>query len=306
LTSGPATPVDGALELLAARHLRIEPPFGDALSGLAAKVDALAGCIGAEVLRTWQACGRRTADLVLSSTVLSGAISGDAAMAERLLRGVEAACGVRPLAILHSYMCTGWGFGLRFFARHTAATHLSVVVVDVDVHNFRFRREHAPIGRFGFGITTAVLGLPAAGQAAVACGGPYEGSAFNELIRAMKQLYAQGRPALGFVPYLRDEMVQIVRRVLGEDRLAPNRYADYGHCFGADTWIGVIEELRARPAPAPYAVAMGAIAFNGYFCVCRVNVGPSTCVSFDRIDGTASSLAAAAAGAPPILETEIA
>ena len=296
---------DAAIELLAAHHLRIDPPFLPDASGLEAQVDALARCIGAQLLLAWGSCGRRTEDVVLSSTVLSGAISGDTAVANSLLDGIEAIVGCRPVGILHSYMCTGWGYAIRFFGQHVRVSHLTVVVVDVDVHDFNFRRAHAPIGWFGFGVTTAVLRLPGEGDAALMCGGPYQGSAFNELIRAMKMLYAQGRPPLSFVPYLRDDMIRIVRRVLGEDGLAPNRYEDFGHCFGSDTWIGVIDELLQRPPAQAYEVAMGAIAFNGYFCVCRLQVGPATAVSFQCTAGDALPLdpQAAAMQAAPEAET---
>jgi len=273
-----------AFRILAASHVRIEPPFAPEARGLVEQTDLLADCIGVQVRRTWDACGREGDDFVLSSTVMSSQISGNVAMSTRLFDGIERRCGRRPLAIMDSYMCTGWGFALRMFANRTGVRSATVVIADVDVEDLQFRRGHRPIGHMSFGITVAVVGMPTQRPDAATCDGPFSGSAFNDLVWAMKKQRAQWQPDLTLMPFVREEMDAVARRVIGADGMLPNRFPEYGHCFGSDTWISVTHHLIDSPAQGSQSMLMGAIAFNGYYTICKMLTDQETRVSFDTLD----------------------
>src|SRR5262249_47181343 len=73
-------------------------------------------------------------------------------------------------------------------------------------------------------------------------------------------------------------------RIIGTQNLWPNRHDDYGHTFGADPWIGLIEWHKAQASTLPQRVTLGAFAYHGYFTLCSFHVPPSIHVALRELD----------------------
>jgi len=170
---------------------------------------------------------------------------------------------------------------------------LAVAIVDVDPHNLAWQRRHPVIGPSGFGVTTLLFTLPGDAQAEPCCSGPHPNSGFNDFVMALKAHQARHGARPTFIPFTLDALAATARRVLAPGSLGPNRNAEYGHCFGADPWIGLIEWFGAAPPRAACQVVAGAIAFNGYHTFADLQVGPDTLLGFERVAGDAGALRSA-------------
>jgi hypothetical protein len=212
---------------------------------------------------------------------------------------VDGACCVRPQGILNVYMCTGWGYALRHFLRHTNIERLAIAILDVDVHNLAWQRHHPVIGLSGFGVTTLLFTLPLHRGAEPACAGPYPNSAFNEFLMALKARQARQGAQPTFIPFMVENLAASARRVLAASPVGPDRNAELGHCFGADPWIGVVDWFRSNRPDTPRTIVAGAIAFNGYYTFAAVEAHPATHVAFERLDGGVDALERAIAAHTP-------
>lgn len=280
----------GRVELLAALHWNIHPPFAQGNRQLSAQVHVLGRCIAAQIgMIVPRARGERV-DLVLVSTVISGAFSGSAATAQQLFDVIESRCGMRPVALLHTYMCAGWGYALRWFSRHTDARRVMICIVDVDVHDLDYHRHHRQIGKLGFGITSILLYLANDRTITAVTGGPYAESAFKEFMRALKIHNMRHKPSLTFIPFFGPGLGEIAEKILGRENLGANRHEVYGHCFGSDPWIGIIEWVEANPLRYAVNVTAGAVALSGYFTLCDVAIVPQTLIGMRFVGGEEADL----------------
>jgi hypothetical protein len=274
--------------LRAALHWRIEPPFAPELDWLGRVV--LAGrLVGAQCVQACERADFVPQTLILNSTMLSLALTmpGTAATAFRNSIGRES--GLAPAAIVSAYQCAAWGFTLRHLARHTGLRRVAIGIVDLDLHDMAWQREHPVIGPSGFGLTTLLLETPA-GQALPQCSGPHPNSAFNEFLLAMRAHQRMHGVVPTFLPFVRGPLAATASVMLAREALAPNRHADLGHCFGADPWIGLIERFTQEPAPRGARVLAGAIAFNGYYTLSDIGLGPATALGFERRAGDTGAL----------------
>jgi hypothetical protein len=252
---------------------------------------ALSGRLaGRQLAETQARTGFEAEALVVTSTVITAAITMSADGQARFFDAIETGCGLRPQAIVNAYMCTGWGYALRHFLRHTDAKRVAVAIVDLDPHNLAWQRRHPVIGASGFGVTTLLLTLPQDRSREPRCSGPHAHSAFNDFVMALKLHQSRHGAQPTFIPFTQGALAATAERVLAKGQLGPNRNEEYGHCFGADPWIGLIEWARSQPSPSARSVLVGGIAFNGYYSFAPVWVDERTHVDFRRLDGDVPAL----------------
>jgi hypothetical protein len=281
--------------LNAAIYWRMNPPFALDAGSMAEQIVALARCIAAQIRSLAPIIGDQPTDYVLCTTMLTSAIGGIRPNAELFFDVIERECGIRPSAIVNTYMCVGWGYALRFFSKHSDARRVLMTIVDVDIHHLRWHTNPPLVGKSGFGVGTMLMTLPEDRADTAETGGPFPDSAFKDMVLALRSRYAKRGKSYTFGPFLTGEMGGMLLRVLGADILAPNRNDRLGHCFGCDPWIGVIEYLQKNPLSAPQQVLLGAIAFNGYYVVCPMQLLPETHVDFRVSDADLGALDAAIA-----------
>jgi hypothetical protein len=227
---------------------------------------------------------------LLCTTTLSKRVSGCGSTMRRLFDRLQARSGLRPAGLLEGYQCAGWGYALRFAATHTRRRRLLLSIVDADLHDIMGTGYEDAVGAIGFGVTTVALELPAGTQVPL-CAGPFPNHGFTDLLHAVRAHQKRSGPQPLFMPFLPDGLAGIARRMLGES-LGPNHHAHYGHSFGSDPWIGLAEWLRAQPPAADQPVTLGAFAYDGYYTVGSVCVGPWTQVEL-RADCRAAAPAEA-------------
>lgn len=276
--------------LHAAVHWRVEPPFAPELSNWGERVDLMGRLAGTQLAYAGREIGFDIEEMMVSSTILSTAVTMTGESQDRFYRAIDQCSGVKPRGILTAYLCTGWGYALRYFMRHTNLKSLAISIVDVDLHNLDSQLKHPVIGPSGFGVTSLLFSLPENRQNASLCSGPYPNSAFNEFIVALKKYEALHGAQPTFIPFIQEPLAGAAVRTLDKETLGPNRNAEYGHCFGADPWIGVIEWLDAARPCETVAVRVGAIGFNGNYTIASIAVEPRTLAEFSRFEGRHDTL----------------
>jgi hypothetical protein len=278
------------VELLAALHWRIVPPFAQDNPQLGHQADVLGRCVAAQVRAVTPPNHPGPIDLMLCSTVISSAVTGMTSISERLSEVIKSECQQRPVAHLHTYMCAGWGYALSYFLRYTDARLVMLSIVDVDLHDMAHHHHHVHIGKQGFAITTVLLELPLERIDKVRTGGPFGGSAFKEFVLALRQHNDLHKPTLSFIPFFGAALSSVAEKIIGVANLGANRHEDYGHCFGSDPWIGMIEWLQRTALDERINVSAGMVALSGYFALCNIGLSPQTRIGSRVVSGRDSEL----------------
>lgn len=261
-------------EVRGVMHTRIAPPLAGRAASYAERVQWLCDELCAQLNQVEAHAPGRQRLHVVCTTCMSPMLTGSPTQCEQLADQILVRCGVRTAGWLQPYQCAGWGYALRFAAQLGSVRHLTLSIVDADLHDAVSAAYRDAIGAIGFGVTTIDLTLPQP-CALPQCGGPHANRAFNEFLHAIKTLHRQHGARPTFIPFLPDGFAGIAERMIGRDALAPNRHAAYGHTFGADPWIGLIEWFQTRRPDDTQTVTLGAFAYDGYYTVCDFSVPPT-------------------------------
>ncbi len=278
------TGAEGGIAIRAASYWRILPPFLPQRAELTEKIDSLGRCIGVQVDHLCRDIGEPI-DYLLCSTHLSLSVSMNSQRSAQFLDAIERHCGRRPLGIIQTYECVGWGYALRFLARHARSRLALVSIVDIDFHGFNWYAYNPAVGVSGFGVTTLLVDLDSCCAESVMTDGPYPNSAFKEFIRSVRGYHVEMGRRPTFIPFLREDLGQVAERLIGKDVLTPNRNAELGHCMGSDPWIGLIDWVRNERPRRHQTVLACAFAYNGYYTIAPVVVDAGTFVDMQTIDG---------------------
>jgi hypothetical protein len=255
-------------------HTRIEPPVCGRGATFAQRRDWLAEEAGALLARVRAVDPAADWITLNCTTCMSPMLTGRPAQSDAFDAQVALRSGLRSAAWLQAYECTGWGFALRFAAAQGGARHVALAIVDADVHDAVASTFEDAIGAIGFGVTALAIEIPP-GAAAPLCSGPHPNHGFSEFLHAIRARLRESGPRPTFLPFLPADFAQVAERLVGRETLAPNRHDRYGHTFGADPWIGLLEWFEATRPAALQRVTVGAFAYDGYFTCCDILVPPT-------------------------------
>jgi hypothetical protein len=175
------------------------------------------------------------------------------------------------------YECASWGYVLRYARRHTrpAAPYVVLTICDANVFNLSYWYENPSWGHSGFGVATVVLCNEGHGLELVQCRMSKSAHAFGEFCLELRNLMASDTSILVSPPYFPENIAALYHRLLPVERLLPNRHAQYGHSFGADPWIALIEQRRNKLDRPGDRFLATSIALSGYWCMAEVALHPA-------------------------------
>lgn len=272
--------MNAAPRILHIANRRIVSPMLGADASFQQRLDWLTDEVGAQLADALSIPVDDRPLSLLCSTTLSKMVSGWSANATTLFDRIQARAGLRPAGLLEAYQCAGWGYAVRFAATHTDCRWLLISILDADLHEVMVRGYVDVIGGIGFGVTTVGLDLDQVRDLPL-CAGPVPNHGFTDLLHAVRGHHKRHGPTPTFLPFLPDGLAGIAQRTVGAT-LGPNRHEHYGHTFGSDPWIGLSEWLLARPPVEEERVTLGAFAYDGYYTLGDVRVGPDTRVSLSE------------------------
>ena len=178
-----------------------------------------------------------------------------------------------PQNFTASYECAGWGFALAYGRRHCwPNSALIVSVVDLNLLDISFWRNSPEWGLSGFGISTIVMRVPESGEFHIEAGASQSRFHMGEFCAALRKWLAVSPSHWANTPFLPASMVGIYDQFLPKDRVLPDLHAQYGHCFGSDTWISYINYLgEGRLRRGGHYTATSA-SLRGFWAITDVRV----------------------------------
>jgi hypothetical protein len=178
-----------------------------------------------------------------------------------------------PQNFTASYECAGWGYAVAYAHRHCWPGSVQIVsVVDLNLLDISFWRDNADWGKSGFGIATVVLRVPDNGDFHIETGASQSPFHMGEFCAALRKWLATSPSPWTNTPFLPDTMVGIYDHFLPKERVLPNLHAQYGHCFGSDTWISYITNLAEGRLQRGERYTATSASLRGFWVITDVQV----------------------------------
>lgn len=190
-----------------------------------------------------------------------------------------------PSNFTASYECAGWGFALDYAARRCPqGGRVLLVVADLNMLDISFWRGNENWGHSGFGISTVVLTLPPVEQRTLRTCVAKSAQGMGEFCADLRKWLGASDAQLVNVPFLPEEMSGIYDHFLPKDRVMPDLHADWGHCFGSDTWISFIDahERGLLSEDTPYCATSASL--RGYWTLADCQLAPGATIGFRGLD----------------------
>ena len=247
-------------------------------SGKPAMVDALAGVIGSQIETALQGVDQRElrANMVVTTMLDMPFTSGWLRWSD-LREAMHRYTDARPQTLLSAYECSSWGFALRYAkslqspAGRSLPPLVLLTIIDINIFNLSHWYENPNWGRSGFGIATVLLRLTEADN--VSCNIAKAANGFGEFCVDLRNRMLADPGLIVTPPFFPPNISALYDRLLPPERLLPNRVDVWGHSFGADPWISLIERRWSHPERLDDRYLATSVSLNGYWCTAELNIG---------------------------------
>ena len=173
---------------------------------------------------------------------------------------------------ISGYECASWGYSLRYALRELQPGDVVLIsVLDINVMNISYWESNPNWGNSGFGLATIALTLSEENR--VECHIAKSINAFGEFCLDLRRL-AQGSEAVLLPPYFPEDIAAMYTKIVPQAQRTENLFARWGHCFGSDPWVGLIEEVAACPDWAERTYLATSVALNGYWTFAELKLNP--------------------------------
>lgn len=261
-----------AIMLKRLRYSPLPTPFTRAEDDPRHATKRLAQCVGRAAAEFERDGDGRADDYFIGSTLGSHHLS-DADSSGVEYKAEIALHAGRPVdTAVNVYECTNWAFLIREGLGRSRITgsprRLLLQIVDCDVHGIEAAWRTRTYGNARFGILDLEIELNADGQD--------PGIALDVAPLSVSMLKFGSRlrsvaSSLGSAvspPFFPAETSSAFRRTLQGVDVLEDHHERFGHCFGADPWIGL--GLAHQGDSARYVV--GSLALNGYHAITTITV----------------------------------
>ncbi len=271
-----------AIILKVASYWRYQAPCFGAGAALEPAVAAMADAIADQAAHALALAGGawQPTDFVICSTIVSSMVTEVAGAPARLFRShLQQRLPQRTPYVVHAYECASWGYVLRHCASMPGSRRVLLAIADLDVHQFDHWTE-AELwrnlwGHTGFGVSVLCLDLGEEARDALLLSTGGGGNPMMEFAKQLKAAIVRHPGAALCQPFFPLKTQDMFARLVGTANPQPELHAAYGHCFGSDPWIALIERRRASDAATqPASSIVASLAFNGYSAVACVDSAP--------------------------------
>lgn len=179
-----------------------------------------------------------------------------------------------PQNFVSAYECSSWGFVLRYAKSLRLPQPLVVInIIDLNIFDFSYWRENPNWGHSGFGIATLVL--RSSDDDMIHCQVAKSANGFGEFCLDLRNYMAKDQEILVTPPFFPSNISALYDRLLPPERLLPNRVAEYGHSFGCDPWIALIEQRLAKLDKPGERYLATSVSLNGYWALAELQLAPN-------------------------------
>ena len=192
-----------------------------------------------------------------------------------------------PCTFVNAYECASWGYSARYYQRvEPQAKYLLFSILDANLLNLSFWKENENWGASGFGLTTVLIKTERAGEEVndssliASCATTYNSTPeFATIIRRRVLNESSLKLSLPFFP---DAIRIVFDKMLQSSPRIPDMHHKWGHCFGSDPWLAIIEYGLNHPISSPERLLACSIALNGYYCLMEVSIKPDSKFYLDK------------------------
>ncbi len=186
-------------------------------------------------------------------------------------------------ASVNVYECTNWAFLLREGLARSRALgrprRLLIQVVDCDVHGIEAAWRTRTYGNARFGILNMDVHVDATGaDGDIAIDvAPLSVSMLKFGSRLRARALARAESVVS-APFFTEATSRAFRRILRDVEVLEELHPEFGHCFGADPWIGLGLRKEARGRRH----VLGSLALNGYHAISTITVASDASLQVSR------------------------
>ncbi|WP_144392890.1 hypothetical protein [Pleionea sediminis] len=190
-----------------------------------------------------------------------------------------------PRSFVNAYECASWGYSLRYYLNQSDNPLMLVTIVDANLLGLEFWQHNENWGDSGFGVCTLLLEAVGDSKDDVITGCATTYNSTAEFATIVRRWSAKEPDCPLSLPFFPEHIRTVFDRMLANSKRLPDKHDDYGHCFGSDPWLAIIDEGMKQPAERNHSVLACSIALNGYYCLAKINISPNTRFHFSRHEG---------------------
>lgn len=257
-----------------------KPPFRDPWISIDDTFSALAELIGPQIasVGALMPSNGEMADHFLCSTLIINCFSfGDILWSD--VRDIlhDYAGKFTPSVFVNAYECASWGYLLRYyFMKNPRARFVMITIVDVNVYNFSIWEEEQIWGRSGYGCCTLLIEKTGVTSDNLINGYSKGSNIIMEFAMAIRRATPVGGNRVVSLPFFPDNVRGIMDAVLKDRIVTRNGHARWGHTFGNDPWIAILEYARTQPDErGMMEFTACSLALNGYYSIIDIDVPPA-------------------------------
>jgi hypothetical protein len=176
---------------------------------------------------------------------------------------------IRSLLYIDMYECASWGYALRYYlSQGLMSTQVLVSIADINFYDFDHFVKNADWGESGFGITTLLFKRDRYSNIDLTTGCATGNTPITEFAFSVREKMKIASEFTAALPFFPPQARDVLTRIFGHYQRLPDLHEKWGHCFGSDPWIAILQNLRN-----PDAV-------NGYYTLLKTYIAKD--VIFDQ------------------------
>lgn len=217
------------------------------------------------------------------STILDTAFSGHALDWQQMRSQIGEQTRFVPDSMINAYECACWGYCLRYLiGREKKTPYVIVNIVDINVFNLTAWMENENWGKSGFGIASLLFEVGDATPDLVKVGAGKTHTHVAEFAMDLRKTLVNHQQVPVALPFFPKHVTDALHRMLpGVPRLT-DLHPRFGHCFGSDPWLAIIDDMAVNGRRDQRYLA-SSVALNGYWTIANVSTRADGWYRFEEV-----------------------
>lgn len=182
----------------------------------------------------------------------------------------------QPDTFVNAYECASWGYSLRYYLKQGQTQYLIVTILDANLYGFEFWRYNEHWENSGFGIATVILEVKDQLTNELMIGSTTTHNPMAEFATVVRRIAATKQGVILAMPFFPQNIQEMFTKLLGGQQQLPDLHADWGHCFGSDPWLSLLNYGLNNKITEPQHFMTCSYALNGYYALADVMMMPDT------------------------------
>ena len=198
----------------------------------------------------------------------------------------------QPQTFVNAYECASWGYSLRHYLKveslkaegleQNQPRYMIVTILDANVYDFDFWVYNENWEHSGFGITTVILEVTAPLTDELTIGSAVTHNSVAEFATVVRRTMMKKPGATVALPFFQVSVQQMFEKLLRGQPSLPDLHARYGHCFGSDPWLSLLNHGLSNKIEQPERFMACSVALNGYYAIAEVMMTPDTVLIMNK------------------------